>query len=68
MAEIDDARSADYAALLRCASRRSPRELAQAIIRDGEGATKFITVRVEGGRERGGMPQGRRTRSRIRRW
>ena len=25
-------------------------ELAQAIIRDGEGATKFITVRVEGGR------------------
>ncbi len=27
-------------------------ELAQAIIRDGEGATKFITVRVEGGRTR----------------
>ncbi len=26
-------------------------ELAHAIIRDGEGATKFITVRVEGGRE-----------------
>lgn len=26
-------------------------ELAQAIIRDGEGATKFITVQVEGGRE-----------------
>jgi glutamate N-acetyltransferase/amino-acid N-acetyltransferase len=26
-------------------------DLAQAIIRDGEGATKFITVRVEGGRE-----------------
>jgi glutamate N-acetyltransferase/amino-acid N-acetyltransferase len=26
-------------------------ELAQAIIRDGEGATKFITVRVEGGRK-----------------
>ena len=25
--------------------------LAQAIVRDGEGATKFITVRVEGGRE-----------------
>jgi glutamate N-acetyltransferase/amino-acid N-acetyltransferase len=25
------------------------RELAQAIVRDGEGATKFITVRVEGG-------------------
>ncbi|MCL6264433.1 bifunctional glutamate N-acetyltransferase/amino-acid acetyltransferase ArgJ [Craterilacuibacter sp. RT1T] len=26
------------------------RELAQAIVRDGEGATKFITVKVEGGR------------------
>ncbi|MBK7615340.1 MAG: bifunctional glutamate N-acetyltransferase/amino-acid acetyltransferase ArgJ [Vitreoscilla sp.] len=26
------------------------RELAQAIVRDGEGATKFISVRVEGGR------------------
>jgi glutamate N-acetyltransferase/amino-acid N-acetyltransferase len=26
------------------------RELAQAIVRDGEGATKFITVQVEGGR------------------
>ncbi|MBL0422858.1 bifunctional glutamate N-acetyltransferase/amino-acid acetyltransferase ArgJ [Ramlibacter sp. AW1] len=26
------------------------RRLAQAIVRDGEGATKFITVRVEGGR------------------
>ncbi|HJU22791.1 MAG TPA: bifunctional glutamate N-acetyltransferase/amino-acid acetyltransferase ArgJ [Casimicrobiaceae bacterium] len=25
-------------------------ELAQAIVRDGEGATKFITIRVEGGR------------------
>jgi len=26
-------------------------KLAQAIVRDGEGATKFITVRVEGGRD-----------------
>jgi len=26
-------------------------ELAQAIVRDGEGATKFMTIRVEGGRE-----------------
>ena len=26
------------------------RQLAQAIVRDGEGATKFITVRVEGGK------------------
>jgi glutamate N-acetyltransferase/amino-acid N-acetyltransferase len=27
------------------------RELAQAIVRDGEGATKFITVRIEGARD-----------------
>ena len=27
------------------------RELAQAIVRDGEGATKFITIAVEGGRD-----------------
>ncbi len=27
-------------------------QLAQAIVRDGEGATKFVTVRVEGGRSR----------------
>jgi glutamate N-acetyltransferase/amino-acid N-acetyltransferase len=27
------------------------RELAQAIVRDGEGATKFITVQVQGGRD-----------------
>ncbi|MBS0426974.1 MAG: bifunctional glutamate N-acetyltransferase/amino-acid acetyltransferase ArgJ [Proteobacteria bacterium] len=27
------------------------RDLAQAIVRDGEGATKFITVHVEGGRD-----------------
>src|SRR6185369_6091005 len=26
------------------------RQLAQAIVRDGEGATKFITVRIEGGK------------------
>jgi glutamate N-acetyltransferase/amino-acid N-acetyltransferase len=28
------------------------RELAQAIVRDGEGATKFITIAVEGGKDR----------------
>ena len=33
-----------YAALLGVA-----RQLAQAIVRDGEGATKFITIRVQGG-------------------
>ncbi len=27
------------------------RQLAQAIVRDGEGATKFITIQVEGGRD-----------------
>ena len=29
------------------------RQLAQAIVRDGEGATKFITVQIEGGRDEG---------------
>jgi glutamate N-acetyltransferase/amino-acid N-acetyltransferase len=35
---------------LREAMMEVARLLAQAIVRDGEGATKFITVRVEGGR------------------
>jgi len=38
---------------LREAMMEVARLLAQAIVRDGEGATKFITVRVEGGRDRG---------------
>ena len=37
-------------ALLRDAVFAVSRQLAQAIVRDGEGATKFITVQVEGGR------------------
>jgi len=37
-------------ALLRQAVFDVSRRLAQAIVRDGEGATKFITVRVDGGR------------------
>jgi glutamate N-acetyltransferase/amino-acid N-acetyltransferase len=37
---------------LRAAIIEVARELAQAIVRDGEGATKFITVAVEGGRDR----------------
>ena len=49
MPEIEDARSPEYAAW-RDAVAAVARELAQAIVRDGEGATKFITVRVEGGR------------------
>ncbi|HSF21520.1 MAG TPA: bifunctional glutamate N-acetyltransferase/amino-acid acetyltransferase ArgJ, partial [Burkholderiales bacterium] len=50
MQEIDDPKSAACAALLDGISMVAA-ELAQAIIRDGEGATKFITVRVEGGQK-----------------
>jgi len=38
-------------AALKGAMLEVARLLAQAIVRDGEGATKFITVRVEGGRD-----------------
>jgi glutamate N-acetyltransferase / amino-acid N-acetyltransferase len=48
--EIGDTREADYAALAGGVTAVAA-ELAQAIVRDGEGATKFITVRVEGGRK-----------------
>jgi glutamate N-acetyltransferase/amino-acid N-acetyltransferase len=48
---VADAQAKSYAAL-REAVRAVSVELAQAIIRDGEGATKFITVQVEGGRTR----------------
>ena len=47
--EICDASSADFAALQAAVSEVAI-YLAQAIVRDGEGATKFITVRIEGGR------------------
>ncbi len=47
--EIVDAKSPEYVALAEGIVAVAA-ELAQAIIRDGEGATKFITVRVEGGR------------------
>ncbi len=46
---ITSLESADGQALLQ-AMQDVARQLAQAIVRDGEGATKFITVRVEGGR------------------
>jgi glutamate N-acetyltransferase/amino-acid N-acetyltransferase len=46
---IDDERHPDYAALAEAVTEVAV-WLAQAIIRDGEGATKFITVQVEGGR------------------
>ncbi|QNM97555.1 bifunctional glutamate N-acetyltransferase/amino-acid acetyltransferase ArgJ [Chitinimonas koreensis] len=47
---ILDADGADYLAL-RDAVTAVAQELAQAIVRDGEGATKFMTVQVEGGRD-----------------
>ncbi len=50
MTEIADAKSDQYRALADGVAAVAA-ELAQAIIRDGEGATKFITVRVEGGRK-----------------
>ncbi|BEV72842.1 bifunctional glutamate N-acetyltransferase/amino-acid acetyltransferase ArgJ [Paludibacterium sp. THUN1379] len=46
---IDSTDSQDYQ-LLRAALLDLATELAQAIVRDGEGATKFVTVEVEGGR------------------
>lgn len=48
-AEIGSLDSAEGQAL-RDAVFAVSRELAQAIVRDGEGATKFITVQVQGGR------------------
>jgi glutamate N-acetyltransferase/amino-acid N-acetyltransferase len=48
--EIADVKGAAYAQLLEGVAAVTA-ELAQAIVRDGEGATKFITVRVEGGRK-----------------
>jgi glutamate N-acetyltransferase/amino-acid N-acetyltransferase len=46
---ITDARHPDFAALAAAVNEVAV-WLAQAIIRDGEGATKFITVQVEGGK------------------
>jgi len=47
-APISSLQSAEGQALLQ-AMLQVARQLAQAIVRDGEGATKFITIRVEGG-------------------
>jgi glutamate N-acetyltransferase/amino-acid N-acetyltransferase len=47
---ITDARHPDHAALAAALTEVAV-WLAQAIIRDGEGATKFITVQVEGGKD-----------------
>ena len=47
---VDDERHPDYAALAAAVTEVAV-WLAQAIVRDGEGATKFITVQVEGGKD-----------------
>ncbi len=49
--DFADAAAPGYA-ILRQAVIAVAQELAQAIIRDGEGASKFITITVEGGRQR----------------
>jgi glutamate N-acetyltransferase/amino-acid N-acetyltransferase len=49
-ARVESLDSADGRAL-RDAVIGVSQQLAQAIVRDGEGATKFITVRIEGGRD-----------------
>ena len=49
-ATITSLDSADGQALV-AAMQNVARLLAQAIVRDGEGATKFITIQVEGGRD-----------------
>ena len=49
-APVADAASSDYAALKEAVTAVAA-ELAQAIVRDGEGATKFIAIEVRGGRD-----------------
>jgi glutamate N-acetyltransferase/amino-acid N-acetyltransferase len=49
-ARIDSLESADGRALL-AAVTGVAQKLAQAIVRDGEGATKFIAVQIDGGRD-----------------
>jgi glutamate N-acetyltransferase/amino-acid N-acetyltransferase len=48
--EVNAVDSAEYAALAEAVTALS-QQLAQMIVRDGEGATKFITVTVEQGRD-----------------
>ena len=50
MVQAGSTANGEDAASLREAVIAVSQQLAQAIVRDGEGATKFITVRVEGGR------------------
>ncbi len=51
-APIESLASAEGLAL-KAAMLEVARQLAQAIVRDGEGATKFIAIRVEGGKSQG---------------
>lgn len=51
MAEISSADSSEYQQLAE-AINAVMLELAQAIVRDGEGATKFVTIKVNGGGNR----------------
>lgn len=51
MVEIKEASGEDYT-LLADTIKSIMLELAQAIVRDGEGATKFVTVQVNGGNNR----------------
>lgn len=50
VAEITNAGSAEFAAL-QAVVTDVMMQLAQAIVRDGEGATKFMTIQVNGGKE-----------------
>ena len=50
-ARIDSLDSDDGRALAARGRSQVAQQLAQAIVRDGEGATKFITVQVDGGRD-----------------
>ena len=52
MQELQDAASAEFIAF-RNALAQVATELAQAIVRDGEGATKFVTLRVGSGKTEG---------------
>jgi galactokinase len=63
-ATLADTASADYAAF-RAAVLEVSIWLAQAIVRDGEGATKFITLQIEGGASRN-CPVGFAGRSGLR--
>ena len=65
--KIDASVRADYAALREAVTGMS-QQLAQKIIRDGEGATKFITITVEEGSDASKNAARSPIRSPIRHW